>query len=227
MTLKAVFWDMDGTLIDSEPYWHDAEISIAREHGGYWDEQLGWDHSGTPVVEIGKDMVKLGCRLDPETIGQMMIDYVAKAEEERMPWVKGVETVLVSLRDAGIPSVLVTTSPRHMAQNLIDQAPEGVFVGFVCGDDDVPKKPDPAPYLAAARLLGVDIADRDALAQCVAIEDSMTGLTAAGRSGMTVIAQTAFIRLDTSDGPQTMSLDGYDGVTVRTFEEAVSRRLKI
>lgn len=46
LMVKAVFWDMDGTLIDSEPYWHEGEMKIAAAHGGYWDEELAWQGSG-------------------------------------------------------------------------------------------------------------------------------------------------------------------------------------
>lgn len=59
-------------------------------------------------------MVEHGCQLSIEEIGQGMIDYVAQKEFERIPWIEGVEDVLVALRDAGVPSMLVTTSPRHL-----------------------------------------------------------------------------------------------------------------
>ena len=155
LMIKAVFWDMDGTLIDSEPYWHEGEMKIAAAHGGYWDEELAWQGSGTPVPDVARRMVEHGCQLSIEEIGQGMIDYVAQKEFERIPWIEGVEDVLVALRDAGVPSMLVTTSPRHLAENLVVQAPAGAFAGYVCGDDDVEKKPSPAPYLEAGRRLGI------------------------------------------------------------------------
>ena len=157
MLLKAVFWDLDGTLIDSEPYWHEGEMEIAAAHGGYWDEDLAWSCSGTPLDHCAKTMIEHGTNLPPEQIAKAMVDYVAKKEFERVPWTNGVLDVLGSLVDAGIPSVLVTTSPRRLAQNVIDHAPAGAFAGFVCGDDDLPHKPDPAPYLAAAKMLGVSV----------------------------------------------------------------------
>lgn len=221
--LKAVFWDMDGTLIDSEPYWHESEMRIAKAHGGYWDLDLAWQGSGTPVPDVARRMIEHGCQLSVEEIGQGMIDYVAQAEAAHMPWVDGVTDVLHSLVEAGIPSVLVTTSPRHLAQGLIDQAPEGAFAGFICGDDDVEKKPSPEPYLAAARMLGIAPED---MRYCIAIEDSISGLTSAAASGATTLAQTAYIQTDNSHGPQFASIHGYDGITATSLEEYVRRRVE-
>lgn len=219
--LKAVFWDMDGTLIDSEPYWHESELRLAAAHGGYWDEELAWKGSGTPVPQVARQMIEHGTALSIEEISRGMIDYVTQQERLHMPWIPGVLDVLRSLRDAGIPSVLVTTSPRNLAQNLVAQAPEGTFTGYICGDDDVEKKPDPAPYLAAGRLLGIG---PDKMPSCVAVEDSMSGLRSAAASGATTIAQVGYIRTDTSHGPRYASIRGYDGVTAETFERFVKER---
>lgn len=224
MLLKAVFWDMDGTLIDSEPYWHAAEMQIARDSGGYWTEDLAWQSSGTPISDVARRMMAHGTPLPAEEIASRMIGDVAKREGERMPWTDGVQDVLRSLAQDRIPSVLVTTSPRNMAENLIRQAPADVFAGYVCGDDDIPKKPDPSPYLRAARIVGAGGAD---IARCVAIEDSMTGLKSAAASGATTLAQTGFIRTDTSSGPQFSSIDGYQGVTATTFDGYVRERLQL
>ena len=125
LMVKAVFWDMDGTLIDSEPYWHEGEMKIAAAHGGYWDEELAWQGSGTPVPDVARRMVEHGCQLSIEEIGQGMIDYVAQKEFECIPWIEGVEDVLVALRDAGVPSMLVTTSPRHLESGLTNRRRTG------------------------------------------------------------------------------------------------------
>lgn len=219
--LKAVFWDMDGTLIDSEPYWHQGELKIAAEHGGYWDEELAWGGSGRPVPQIAQEMVDLGCKLPAEEIGRQMIQYVTDAEMKKIPWIPGTRELLIALREAGIPSVLVTTSPRALAQNLIAQAPEGVFAGYICGEDDVKKKPDPEPYLAAAAKVGVS---PDQMAQCIAFEDSASGLRSAVDSGATVIAQLKYMRNSSEDGPQFKSIRGYDDITVSALQAIVQER---
>lgn len=224
--LTAVLWDMDGTLIDSEPYWHESELIIARDAGGDWDKEMAWQCSGTPVPEVARKMIERGTRLDAGEIGRRMIAHVARREFERVPWIDGVLAVLESLSAAGIPSVLVTTSPRDMAVNLIAHAPAGSFAGYVCGDDEVAKKPDPAPYLAAARIVGVDgSADADAMARLLAVEDSPTGLASAVASGATTVAQTKYTQIDTSHGPQFASWDGYDGVTAESCEALIRHRL--
>ncbi|WEV74129.1 HAD family phosphatase [Bifidobacterium sp. ESL0798] len=282
--LKAVLWDMDGTLIDSEPYWHQVEMDIAGEHGGYWSEEIGWTCSGKPVPQVAQLMIDKGTKLSVPEVGRLMIEGVARKEAEHMPWIPGVEDVLRSLIAAGIPSVLVTASPRRMAENLVRQAPEGAFVGYVCGEDDLPKKPNPAPYLAAAKIVDIKvpegiltangmaartddgaashtgissrISDSDSLvnadnrnvsasrrssesaddtrlvafrqemARCIAIEDSMTGIKSAVASGATTIAQTGFIKTDTSAGPQFASINSYDALTAEALNRFVEQRLK-
>lgn len=176
---------------------------------------------GTPVPDVARRMVEHGCKLSIEEIGKGMIDYVAQKEFERIPWIDGVEDVLLSLKEAGVPSMLVTTSPRHLAGNLIAQAPAGTFAGYVCGDDDVEKKPSPAPYLAAGRKLGIAPED---MKYCIAVEDSMSGLRSAAASGATTLGQTGFMRIDNSNGPQFASINGYDGITAATLDAYVRSR---
>ena len=95
---------------------------------------------GPPGAGCAREIAEHGCTLPVEEIGRRMIEYVTRAEYERIPWIPGTRELLVALRDAGVPSVLVTTSPRNLAENLIAQAPAGTFAGYVCGEDDVAKK---------------------------------------------------------------------------------------
>ncbi|MBT1177676.1 HAD family phosphatase [Bifidobacterium callimiconis] len=223
---RAAFWDMDGTLIDSEPIWHEAELWFAEQHGGDWSEEMGWKVTGTPVPEVAQMMIDRGTKLGVEELGAGLIDFVAKREMEHMPWIPGVLDVLVAVRDAGIPSVLVTASPRAMAESAIAQAPERVFTAYVCGDDVKEKKPNPAPYLAAAAKLGIE---GDEIRECIALEDSAVGLESAARSGATTIALTGYIRSDnppSKNGPQFASIETWDGVTPQMFRDLVTLRLK-
>ena len=203
MLLKAVFWDLDGTLIDSEPLWHDGEIEIAHNNGGEWNEDLGWECSGTPVPHVAEVMIAHGCTLSVPEIDKQLKDYVFKAEVERLPWIPGVQDVLHSLKEADIPSMLVTTSPRRMAENIMKQA-DGLLAGYVCGDDPYEHKPSPAPYLA---------------------EDSSSGLRSGAASGATLIAQTGWIRTDTSGLGQFASIDSYEGIDAAALDAFVRQRL--
>lgn len=225
MELRAVFWDLDGTLIDSEPLWHQAEISIATNNGGTWSEELGWKMSGTPVPKVAQMLVEAGTRLPAEEIGRQMIEYVKDREFEGLPWIPGALELVRALAAAGVPNVLVTASPRMMAENVLRQAGEGAFAAYVCGDDNTAKKPSPEPYQAAARKLGIDPADADAMAHCVALEDSGVGLQAAAASGATTVALTGYTRTDATGGPQFASIHDYDGMTVDALDALVRQRL--
>ena len=219
----AVFWDMDGTLIDSEPYWHQAEVDLAHEHGGDWNADMGWQVSGKPLPTVARLMRKRGLDLPENQIPDLLIDGVIAMEERHMPWIEGVRTILTDLVEAGITSILVTTSPRRMAQAVVAKAPEGAFADYVCGDDGLAQKPDPAPYLHAASLVGIN--SPDLMASCLAFEDTLTGITSAVASGATTVAYTGTNPVDTSSGPQFASMKSYVGVTLDDLSALIAKRL--
>lgn len=220
--LSAVFWDMDGTLIDSEPYWHDAEIQIAKEHGGEWNEELAWQYSGGSLKDVAEAMIARGTKMGVEEIGNAMVDYVAQKEQIEVPWVPDVLNLLQKLADAGIPSILVSNSPRRLVENIVNHAPKGAFAGYICGDDGYATKPSSEPYLAAGKLLGISAQN---MRYCIAIEDSFAGLKSAAASGATTLAQTAYSNLDVSNGPQFADIHGYEDVTPQTFERYIIARI--
>lgn len=227
-SLRAVFWDMDGTLIDSEPYWHDSEIRLAQDNGGEWNESLAWEYSGSSLADVAQAMIAHGTQLSVQEIADGMVDYVAQCEQRRVPWVPGVFDTLRLLKHAGIPSILVSNSPRRLVDNVVAHAPEGAFIGYICGDDGYATKPSPEPYLAAGSMVGIRGNDDDfalEMAHCIAFEDSTAGLASAVASGATTVAQCAFSNANVSGGAHFASIDGYDMVTVPYLEDLIRRRI--
>ena len=94
--------------------------------------------------------------------------------------------------------------------------------GYVCGDDPYEHKPSPAPYLAAAERLGIAPED---MVKCVVMEDSSSGLRSGAASGATLIAQTGWIRTDTSGLGQFASIDSYEGIDAAALDAFVRQRL--
>ncbi|NEG88827.1 HAD hydrolase-like protein [Bifidobacterium aerophilum] len=213
----AVFWDLDGTLIDSDPYWVRAERALLERCGGAWDDALAEAMQGAALPMIIRLLRERGVDLPDEVIVSTLTDQVMCMERERLPWIEGACELLAELAEACVPSVLVTGSPRPIVDNVLAHAPAGSFVGAISGDDDVPHKPDPAPYLAAARIAvtagsehrmrdsgrhgegvstgNASIPSRDLMRRCVIFEDSLPGLAAARASGGYVIAVTGHARV--------------------------------
>ncbi|MBT1175699.1 HAD family phosphatase [Bifidobacterium sp. LC6] len=187
---KAVLWDLDGTLIDSDPYWVTAERALLESYGGTWNDALAEAMQGASLPVLTRLLRERGVALPADEIVQVLTDEVMRMESEHLPWVEGAQELLTQLAAAAIPSVLVTGSPRVIADNVLRQAPAGAFIGAISGSDGLPPKPSPEPYLSAARMADVTMRD------CVIFEDSLPGLTAAHASGAVVVAVTGHARAD-------------------------------
>ncbi len=179
----AVLWDMDGTLVDTEPYWIDAEFEIVEMHGGAWSH----DHA---KALVGSDLLDSGAYIrehggvdrTPTEIVEMLLDRVVARVRAEVPWRPGARELLAQVRDASVDTALVTMSWKRFADEVVCCLPVGSFTTSVTGDEVARGKPHPEPYLLAAERLGVRI-DR-----CVAIEDSPTGVRSALAAGCLVIA---------------------------------------
>lgn len=174
----AVLWDMDGTLVDTEPYWFDVEFELVAEFGGAWTEADAHSLVGFDLLDSAHELrTRGGVQLEPVEIVERLLDGVVRRVADRLPWRPGAPELLAECVAAGVPCVLVTMSWRRLADAVIAAAPPGSFVTSVTGDEVSNGKPDPEPYLAAVAALGVDPA------ACVAIEDSPTGVAAALAAG--------------------------------------------
>lgn len=175
---KAVLWDMDGTLIDSEPHWLKSERQLAERLGGSWSKEDGLEMVGLSLTESTKLFAeKLGVDVPHDELLTELTDSVSKSLEQEIIWRPGARKLLQTLRRRGVKTALVTMSLRHMAQQVVDAIPFKAFDIIVAGDDVVYGKPHPEPYLKAASLLGVEPGE------CVAFEDSISGLLSAESAG--------------------------------------------
>lgn len=205
----AVLWDMDGTLIDSEPYWITAESALVRRYGGTWTPEDGLTLVGRALEESATILQGRGVPLAVEEIIAELTGTVGQHLAMEIPWQPGARATLESLRDAEVPCALVTMSYEVLAQRLVESAPRGVFSGYVSGDQVVNGKPHPEAYLTGAEQLGVDIT------QCIAFEDSPPGITSALASGARTIAVRGQLPVPARPGLSRLaSLEQVDGALI-------------
>lgn len=208
----AVLWDMDGTLIDSEHYWLSSEQELAESWGGKWSSDDGEKLIGMSLYESTSLIKqKVGIDLTPQEITDILTDAVTKKLEANIVWRPGVLNLMAELQSLGIKTALVTMSMRRMALSVAERLPGSKFDAVVAGDDVTRGKPHPEPYLKAAELLGVDIRD------CIALEDSLTGLASAEASGAIAIGIPNIVRLPEQEG--RIVWPTLHGVTVEDFSD--------
>lgn len=180
--MKAVLWDMDGTLVDTEPYWMATELAIAEAHGGTWTHEDAMSLVGNELIVSGEYIkAKLGLSESPEEVVEMLLDGVVEQVRHAVPWCPGARELLLALHAAGVPCGLVTMSYQRFVAPILEHLPPETFRVVVTGDMVDNGKPHPEAYLTAAAALGVDPAD------CVAIEDSPTGARSAEAAGCRVL----------------------------------------
>lgn len=175
---KAVLWDMDGTLIDSEPHWLKSERELAAKHDFDWSEDDGKSLVGlslTASSEIFKE--KVGLPLSTDEVIEALTNSVSDDLKKEIIWRPGAKELLQLLRRRGVKTALVTMSLRSMALQVVEAIEFDAFDVVVAGDDVVHGKPHAEPYLKAAQLLGV------APAECIAFEDSISGILSAEAAG--------------------------------------------
>jgi HAD superfamily hydrolase (TIGR01509 family) len=178
----AVLWDMDGTLVDTEPYWIQTEFELAEKYDGSWSEAHALELVGNDLLDSGRYIREhMGIDLTPEEIVEALLDGVVHRVEQDVPWRPGAVELIESVRAAGIPSALVTMSYERFVAPILSQLPPETFRVVVTGDRVTQGKPHPEPYLTAAAALGLRAED------CLAIEDSNTGARSAEAAGCLVL----------------------------------------
>lgn len=207
-----VLLDMDGTLIDSEKVWEVALNDLMK-------------HLGAPELSLEARLESVGGSLDsslricfreagrdPDTIpadeyretGEWLYDRAGELFSHGVPWRPGARELLGALREAGIPTVLVTNTIRVLVERALETLGREHFAAVVPGDEVREPKPQPEPYRRGAELLGVEPGD------CVAVEDSPTGALSAERAGCAVLVVPC--ELEVPAGPRRVLRETLAGI---------------
>ncbi|MDQ1668789.1 MAG: hypothetical protein QOE40_850 [Actinomycetota bacterium] len=191
--LAAVLFDMDGLLVSTEETWFEVETVLMRELGADWGPEHQAALVGGPLEHSAQYMLTVAGRTDiaPAVIAMALLDRMEAAlRRGPVAWMPGARELLLEVRAAGLPTALVSSSYRRVMDAVLDSVGSEHFTATVSADDVARTKPNPEPYLAGARALGVDAG------RCVALEDSATGATAARAAGCITVAVPSVAQVD-------------------------------
>lgn len=187
---EAILWDMDGTIVDSEEYWINAEQELVELFGGTWTHEDGVELVGNGLPQTAAALQQHGVNLSIDEIIQALTNRVLEQLEIAVPWRPGAIELIHQFQEAGIPQALVTMSIERMARVVVELIPGQPLTEVVAGDNVINSKPDPEAYILGAQKFGVDIT------KCVAFEDSPSGCRSAFSSGAVTVGVTNIVPLD-------------------------------
>ncbi|WFB11887.1 HAD family phosphatase [Streptomyces sp. LX-29] len=198
--LQAVLLDMDGTLVDTEGIWWDAEVAIFAELG----HDLADEHR---EVVVGGPMTRSAAYLIEATGADVTLAELTHLLNTRfteliggtVPLLPGARRLLGELVRHGVPTALVSASHRRVIDRILASLGPEHFTLTVAGDEIPRTKPHPDPYLLAAARLGADPA------RCVVIEDTVTGVAAAEAAGCPVVAVPSVVAIEPTVGRTVVS----------------------
>lgn len=207
-SLQAIIWDFDGTLVNSEPYWHGEEKRLVAEHGGSWTDEDAFRMVGQHVRIAAQHLaVAMGRPDDGDAVMTELISRVARRISDRMPYMPGALELVEEASARGIRQCIVTASNLDILDAARAQLPPA-FEFIITADDVTHPKPNPEAYELALRRLDLPAT------QCVILEDSISGSAAGLAAGGFVVGVPMHQPLDPhprmaifDDGLATTNLD--------------------
>ena len=214
--LEAVLWDLDGTLVDTEPYWIAAEFAMAERYGARWTREHALNLVGNDLLESGRYIREhMALDIPAEQVVEELLDGVVALVQEGVPWRPGARDLLDELGAAGVPCGLVTMSYERLVAPILEQLPTESFRVIVTGDSVDQGKPHPEPYLTAAAALGLPASS------CLAIEDSNTGADSAEAAGCIVLVVENHVAV--ARGDRRVFRDSLVGLGVQDLQQISAR----
>jgi HAD superfamily hydrolase (TIGR01509 family) len=188
--MSAILFDMDGTLIDSEPLWLEAEIEIMEELGCNWNQQDQINCLGGPIDKTENYMQDRSNNIKPFGYFTKKLDDVMEQKlSTKLDLIPNALEIIDECKRSELKIALVTASSGRLMRAVLKRFPVGIFDTVVSYDDVERSKPDPEPYLLAAKTLGVDITN------CVVLEDSLTGVQSGLSAGAQVIGIPHLVKM--------------------------------
>jgi HAD superfamily hydrolase (TIGR01549 family) len=181
--IEAVVFDLDGVLVDTEPWWDAVRLELATQHGRPWtdaDRDAVMGANSRQWSAIMRDRLHLD--LAPEEIERQVVDGVLRRYASgHPPRIEGAADAVQRIRETR-PVAIASSAHREIIEAALRALDlDGHFAAVVSSDEVAHGKPAPDVYLEAARRLGVDPA------RCLVVEDSCNGVLAARAAGMTVV----------------------------------------
>jgi HAD superfamily hydrolase (TIGR01509 family) len=191
---EAVFFDMDGLMVDSEPEWLQSEKEVTAPFGYTWLEADQIACLGGPLTKVGQYMFeKCGHQESPQYFTQTLIDTQVARMRGNTPTMPGALELVRELQSQGIKTALVSASPRNIVDAVLDNLGHDLFPFSISSDDVTETKPNPEAYVKAATMSGSEITN------CLVFEDSLTGMNAAIASGAYLIGVPHLVSIEESE----------------------------
>jgi HAD superfamily hydrolase (TIGR01509 family) len=181
--IEAVVFDLDGTLVDSEPVWEQVRRGLVAERGGHWAADAQRRLLGMSTPEWARYLSEdLGVGLPPDQVATLVVDRMAARYREHVPFLADAVDAVRRFA-ARWPLGLASSSPPRLIETVLQSAGLRSSFKVVMSTEQVPHgKPAPDIYLAVTAELGCPPPD------CAAVEDSSNGLRSAAAAGLRVIA---------------------------------------
>jgi HAD superfamily hydrolase (TIGR01509 family) len=183
---RAVLFDMDGLLVDSEPLWNVAETELAARLGGTWGDDVKAAVVGHRLDAAIPTILRwYGVPVTPASTADawnFLLDRMVELFDARLPLHDGAVELVDAVRSRGVATALVSSSFRVLVDAALHRLGGGRFDLTLAGDEVTRGKPDPEPYRTACARLGVEPG------RAVVLEDALSGVLSAAAAGCPVVA---------------------------------------
>ena len=217
--MRALLIDMDGTLVETETRWWQAEIEVMERHGSTWTTDDQNQAIGGPLQAVA-DYMAAKANSDAKKMYDEIVDAMLHSFTNNPPVLQpGWAEVLEEAVKENLKIALVTASNRLLAEALLKSTKLNRYFEVVVTSDDLPRtKPHPDPYLHAAKSFGLEVLD------CLAFEDSNTGISSSLAAGMPTIAVPERVLLDARRGMRIFN--GMNGLDIAYLRQVHKELVK-